>query len=212
MKTELVTRRGRTMLELVGTVAVAIGLVLLIEAFAVKPYKHPDWIDAANAGARGSGFWSTGSTPTPRSGMWSFSIHRTAETSRLAPVRGPSGGVRPARGILWLNRVTGRWPVSPLTDLRQARRRPARRRFEDRRRARYSPTASGNRTPTSSPAARWQSAPSPRSIRVPAGDYYMMGDNRGNSDDSRYLVPSPQRYIIGVAFFTYWPPDRIGVF
>jgi signal peptidase I len=50
-----------------------------------------------------------------------------------------------------------------------------------------------------------------RPIRVPAGDYYMMGDNRGDSDDSRYWGPVPQRYIIGVAFFTYWPPDRIGV-
>lgn len=51
----------------------------------------------------------------------------------------------------------------------------------------------------------------PRSIRVPAGDYYMMGDNRGESDDSRFWGPVPQRDIIGVAFFTYWPPDRIGV-
>jgi signal peptidase I len=50
-----------------------------------------------------------------------------------------------------------------------------------------------------------------RSIRVPAGDYYMMGDNRGDSDDSRYWGPVPQRYIIGVAFLTYWPLDRIGV-
>jgi signal peptidase I len=49
-----------------------------------------------------------------------------------------------------------------------------------------------------------------RPIKVPAGDYYMMGDNRGNSDDSRYWGPVPQRYIIGAAFFTYWPIDRIG--
>jgi signal peptidase I len=49
------------------------------------------------------------------------------------------------------------------------------------------------------------------SIRVPRGDYYMMGDNRGDSDDSRYWGPVPQRYLIGVAIFTYWPPDRIGV-
>jgi signal peptidase I len=49
------------------------------------------------------------------------------------------------------------------------------------------------------------------SIRVPAGDDYMMGDNRGDSDDSRYWGPVPQRYVIGVAFFTYWPVDRIGV-
>jgi len=50
-----------------------------------------------------------------------------------------------------------------------------------------------------------------RPIRVPAGTYYMLGDNRGDSDDSRYWGPVPQRYIIGVVFFTYWPPDRIGV-
>ena len=49
------------------------------------------------------------------------------------------------------------------------------------------------------------------SIRVPAGDYYMMGDNRGDSDDSRYWGPVPQRYIIGIAFFNYWPPGKIGV-
>jgi signal peptidase I len=45
---------------------------------------------------------------------------------------------------------------------------------------------------------------------VPAGDYYMMGDNRGDSDDSRYWGPVPQNDIIGEAFFTYWPIDRIG--
>ncbi len=52
----------------------------------------------------------------------------------------------------------------------------------------------------------------PRVITVPKGDYYMMGDNRGNSDDSRYWGPVPQKNIIGVAIITYWPLDRIGFF
>ena len=50
----------------------------------------------------------------------------------------------------------------------------------------------------------------PVPITVPRGDYYMMGDNRGESDDSRFWGPVPRSWIIGGAFFTYWPPDRIG--
>jgi signal peptidase I len=48
------------------------------------------------------------------------------------------------------------------------------------------------------------------SITVPHGMYYLMGDNRGDSDDSRFWGPVPEKWIIGVAFLTYWPPDRIG--
>jgi signal peptidase I len=47
-------------------------------------------------------------------------------------------------------------------------------------------------------------------IEVPAGHWFMMGDNRGASDDSRFWGPIPTKWIIGVAFATYWPPDRIG--
>jgi signal peptidase I len=47
-------------------------------------------------------------------------------------------------------------------------------------------------------------------ITVPRGDYYMMGDNRPDSLDSRFWGPVPKSWIIGEAFFTYWPPDRIG--
>jgi len=50
----------------------------------------------------------------------------------------------------------------------------------------------------------------PTPIRVPAGHYFMMGDNRDHSDDSRFWGPVPRGWIIGEAFFTYWPPDRIG--
>lgn len=50
-----------------------------------------------------------------------------------------------------------------------------------------------------------------KTITVPHGDYYMMGDNRPDSDDSRYWGPVPKAWIIGRAFFTYWPPDRLGL-
>ncbi|HEX5309839.1 MAG TPA: signal peptidase I [Solirubrobacteraceae bacterium] len=50
----------------------------------------------------------------------------------------------------------------------------------------------------------------PRPIKIPAGHWFMMGDNRGESDDSRFWGPVPTGWIIGQAFATYWPPGRIG--
>ncbi len=50
----------------------------------------------------------------------------------------------------------------------------------------------------------------PTAIKVPPGHWFMMGDNRGESDDSRFWGPVPTGWIIGGAVFTYWPPDRIG--
>lgn len=50
----------------------------------------------------------------------------------------------------------------------------------------------------------------PKTVTVPKGHVFMMGDNRGNSDDSRYWGPIPEDWIVGGAFATYWPPSRIG--
>lgn len=50
----------------------------------------------------------------------------------------------------------------------------------------------------------------PQTITVPKGDYYMMGDNRAYSEDSRFWGPVPRAWLIGKVFFTYWPLNRIG--
>jgi len=52
----------------------------------------------------------------------------------------------------------------------------------------------------------------PKTITIPPDHYFMMGDNRGASDDSRYWGPVPKEWLIGKTFATYWPPDRIGFF
>ena len=45
--------------------------------------------------------------------------------------------------------------------------------------------------------------------KVPAGSYFMMGDNRDNSDDSRYWGFVPDDHIRGKAFFIWFNWDDI---
>jgi signal peptidase I len=50
----------------------------------------------------------------------------------------------------------------------------------------------------------------PTEITIPKGYFFMMGDNRGESADSREWGPIPEKWMIGKAFATYWPPGRLG--
>ena len=61
----------------------------------------------------------------------------------------------------------------------------------------------------------WETVPCPTCnypvpITVPDDSYFMMGDNRPGSDDSRFWGPVPRDWIIGHAVATYWPLNRIG--
>jgi signal peptidase I len=52
---------------------------------------------------------------------------------------------------------------------------------------------------------------SERTWHVPKGEYFMMGDNRGGSCDSRTWGPVPRPSLIGRVVMTYWPPTRLSV-
>jgi signal peptidase I len=48
-------------------------------------------------------------------------------------------------------------------------------------------------------------------LKIGTGHYFMMGDNRASSCDSRVWLTVPRANIIGKVFATYWPPDRISI-
>ena len=46
-------------------------------------------------------------------------------------------------------------------------------------------------------------------LHLPRGEYFVMGDNRGDSEDSRYWGPLPDHLIVGRAFVIFWPLSRL---
>jgi len=58
---------------------------------------------------------------------------------------------------------------------------------------------------------RFVDSRSQREIQIPIGEYYVMGDHRSISSDSRDFGPVDKGLIYGRAAFVYWPFDQAGV-
>jgi signal peptidase I len=52
----------------------------------------------------------------------------------------------------------------------------------------------------------------PTPVKIPTGMWFLLGDNRRESDDSRFFGPIPRSWIIGPAIIRTWPLDSIGFF
>jgi signal peptidase I len=192
----------KSIVELVVTVAIAVGLALLIQAFIVKPYRIP----------------SPSMVPT-------LAIGQRVLTNRLInhpsvgdivvfhPPKGadpqPAICGNPAQGFNHAQPCDTPTPQqSSQTFIKRVVGGPGDRiQITDGHVYR-----NGVREKDSyiAPCGGGDGCNFRQTIVVPPGDYFMMGDNRGSSDDSRFWGPVPNKWVIGVAFFTYWPPDRIG--
>jgi signal peptidase I len=196
------TGRG-ALVELVVIVGLAIGLALLIQAFVVKPYQIP----------------SGSMEPTLDIGQrvlvdrvsYRFSDPQVGDVVVFHPPAGAEqdntcGGGPPPEGQVCDE------PTQDKADVNFIKRVVAgpgdRIAIEDGH-----VILNGKRQEESfiRPCGGGSDCDFPREVTVPADHYFMMGDNRGASDDSRFWGPVPRDWIIGGAFATYWPPDRIGL-
>jgi signal peptidase I len=192
-----------SLLELVLTVAIAVGLALLIQAFVVKPYRIPSQsmeptltvgqrvltnrlIDNPSVGdivvfhpPHGADFQDNPVCGNPNQGgnHPQACDQPTAAESNQTFIKRVVGG--PGDRIAIINGHVIRNGVREKDSYIE-------------------------------PCGNAPSCTYRKPITIPPGHYFMMGDNRGESDDSRFWGPVPDKWVIGVAFFTYWPPDRIG--
>jgi signal peptidase I len=189
--------RVRSLVELIATVLVAVALAIAIQAWVVKPYKIP-----------------TGSmepTLVPHQRVLVDRIFASPHVGEIVVFHPPQGADNeqcgrphpataacdwpdPESGETFIKRiVAGPGDLIAIQDghvIRNGRRE---------RDAYIRPCVAGQTDCTYTTR-----------VRVPRGMWFVMGDNRGDSDDSRFWGPIPASWIIGDAFLTYWPPDRIG--
>jgi signal peptidase I len=192
----------KSLIELVVTVAVAVALALLIQAFIVKPYRIP----------------SGSMLPT-------LHIGQRVLANRLFVNPGigdivvfhPPAGADPQPAVCGdpnqggTNETACDKPTaqeSSQTFIKRVVGLPGDR-LSIRNGDVYRNGVKEN-APYAAPCGDAEGCNMPNPIVVPPDDYFMMGDNRGFSDDSRFWGPVPAKWLIGIAFFTYWPPDRIG--
>jgi signal peptidase I len=198
---KLVPQRGRhSLLELIVIVAIAIGLALLIQAFLLKPYRIPSesMEPTLDVGQRVlvSRFNYHFSDPD-RLDVVVFHPPKGADSNTCGAEKSPDQACpKPTSerdSVNFIKRI-----VAGPGDTLAIREGHAIVNGERQKDDFTRPCAPGT-------------CNFPRPIKIPPGHFFMMGDNRGASDDSRFWGPVPEKWIIGQAFFTYWPPDRVGI-
>jgi signal peptidase I len=196
---------GGSLLELVVIVAVALGLALGIQAFLVKPYRIPSesMVPTLAVGQRVLVNRLANHFGDPEIGdVTVFHPPAGADTDTCGDPNRSDGQAcdvptRNRASVNFIKRV-----VAGPGDTVFIRRGHVYRNGKREKDAYIASSCNGS-------AGRGCNFTTP--IKIPAHHWFMMGDNRGESDDSRYWGPVPRQWIIGSAFATYWPPKRIGL-
>jgi signal peptidase I len=192
----------KSLIELVVTVAVAVALALLIQAFIVKPYRIP----------------SGSMLPTLHIGQRVLANRLVVDPGvGSIVVFHPPKGADPQPAVCGNPNQGGSSSTACDTPTPQESSQTFIKRvvglpgdhISIRNGDAYRNGVKEN-APYAAPCGDAEGCNMPNTIVVPPGDYFMMGDNRGFSDDSRFWGPVPSKWLIGIAFFTYWPPDRVG--
>ena len=200
----LIGRLKRSALfELVLVVAMAIGLALAVQAWAVKPYRIPSGSmePTLDIGERILVNRAIYHFQDPQPGdivVFHPPSGATDGGAQCAVPRGPTEPCPRATSAPSDQTFIKRIVAGPGDTLAIQHGHPVVNGVEKRHEDYIRPCAAAADCNLTSP------------ITVPPDDYYMLGDNRGESDDSRYWGPVPRDWIIGKAFLAYWPPDRIG--
>jgi signal peptidase I len=189
-------------LELVLIIATALGLALAIQAFLIKPYRIPSesMEPTLDVGQR---------VLVNRIGN-RFSAPELGEIMVFHPPTGTQHCGDPSQGQ-GHGQACGR-PTPQRSNVNFIKRVVALPGDEiSIRGGRVIRNGRPQREPYVVPCRGADECNFPEPITIPPGHYFMMGDNRGSSDDSRFWGPVPKRWIVGGAFATYWPPGRIGL-
>ena len=185
--------RRNSLLDYAVIAVVAIGLALVIQAYLVKPYRipSPSMVDTLEIGDRVLVNRVVYHLKELEHGdVVVFRWPRNRDVVFIKRVVGlPGDRLQAKDGKLYVNGVAQEEPyvhkTNGVTD----------------------PTNPSGTIAGTTMAQPWGLS---EEYTVPQGDYFMMGDNRTNSDDSRVWGPVPENDLIGEAFFVYWPLDRLG--
>lgn len=185
---------GRVFAEYGVILVVAIAVALLAQAFVVKPYRipSPSMVPTLDPGDRVlvARFLYHFTTPA-RGDIVVFKYPLDTHIVFIKRVIGRPGDTLSLRdGHVYVNGVRQNEPYVAKVD------------------GKPSPTNPAPSIANSTLSEPWSLN---QPYTVPADTYFMMGDNRLDSDDSRVWGPVPARDLIGRAFLIYWPVTRIGL-